>query len=131
VATSSIYLGTKTSDRSQSPSGLGSGSGTGSGIGSGPAPAAQDDASNIRLLSKPRPTYTDEARQNGTEGTVRLRVTFLSTGEVGTVQAMTSLPDGLTERAIEAAKQIQFEPSRVNGTPVTITKQIEYTFSIY
>jgi len=85
----------------------------------------------LQILSKPRPGYTEAARAENTEGSVVLRVTFLASGSIGGVTPVKSLPDGLTEAAIEAAKQIEFKPATHYGQTVTITKQIEYTFSIY
>ncbi len=108
--------------------GFGSGSGTGSGIGTG---TSSTDNGSLRILHKPRPQYTDEARSNGTEGTVVLRVTFLASGQIGSVQPVKELGDGLTEQAIAAARRLQFEPAIRNGTPLTVTKMVEYTFSIY
>ncbi len=80
---------------------------------------------------KPRPSYTEAARQNQTQGTVRLRVTFLSNGAIGSVAPLTSLTDGLTEQAIAAAKKIVFIPATRNQIIQTVTKQVEYSFSIY
>jgi TonB family protein len=85
----------------------------------------------LRILSKPRPSYTDAARDNLTQGTVRLRVTFLSNGEIGSILPVKSLPNGLTEEAINAAKNIKFEPATIDGKPVTISRTVEYSFSIY
>ncbi len=85
----------------------------------------------LKILSKPRPGYTDQARRDNLQGTVVLRVTFQANAEIGPIQPTKSLKDGLTDQAIEAAKGIRFEPATVNGNPVTTMKQVEYTFSIY
>jgi TonB family protein len=85
----------------------------------------------VKILSKPRPGYTDAARQAYVQGSVILRVTFLASGQIGGVSAVTGLPNGLTEQAIAAAHRIVFEPAMLNGVPQSVTKQIEYTFSIY
>jgi len=37
----------------------------------------------LQILSKPSPQYTNEARQNATEGVVRLRVVFTASGQIG------------------------------------------------
>ena len=105
--------------------GTGYGYGTGSGVGS------SSSDSSLRILHKPRPEYTDVARTNGTEGVVRLRVTFLANGEVGNITALNDLGDGLTEEAVIAARKLQFEPATLNGVPTSVTKTLEYTFSIY
>ncbi len=102
--------------------------GYGRGIGTGTSSA---DDTSLKVLHKPRPAYTDEARSNGTEGTVQLRVTFVASGRIGSVEPLSDLGDGLTEQAIAAARELQFEPAKRGGTPVSVTKTVEYTFSIY
>ncbi|HKP37165.1 MAG TPA: energy transducer TonB [Pyrinomonadaceae bacterium] len=84
-----------------------------------------------RVISKPEPHYTEAARKNGTTGTVILRVVFSSSGEVTNIQAMQKLGDGLTERAMAAAKQIRFVPAMRNGQPVSMYMQLEYNFNLY
>lgn len=84
-----------------------------------------------RLLFKPEPQYTEEARKNGTTGTVVLRVVFASSGEVVQIRAVRTLPFGLTERAIAAARQIKFAPAMKGGHPVSVFMQLEYNFNLY
>jgi protein TonB len=84
-----------------------------------------------RLLSKPEPQYTEEARKNQISGTVLLRVVFSSSGEVVQIRALNSLPFGLTERAIAAARQIRFVPAMKDGHPVPVYMQLEYNFNLY
>ena len=84
-----------------------------------------------RLLTKPEPQYTDEARKNQIIGTVRLRVVFSSGGEVVQIRAVDTLPFGLTERAIAAARQIKFIPAMKGGQPVSVFMQLEYNFHLY
>ena len=81
-----------------------------------------------RMLDKPEPSYTEQARANSTTGTVILRVVFTRTGTVENIQVIRGLPDGLTEKAIEAAKQIKFVPATKDGHPVSMWMQLEYTF---
>ena len=94
-----------------------------------PETAKDDKITPLKILSKPTAQFTEEARQNGTNGFVRLRVTFLSTGSIGDITPVDSLPDGLTESAVEAAKAIKFNPSTKNGEPITVTKIVEYSFA--
>jgi TonB family protein len=84
-----------------------------------------------RLLLKPEPHYTEEARRNQISGTVMLRVVFSSSGEVVQIQALRTLPFGLTERAIAAARQIKFLPAVKGGRPVSVHMQLEYNFNLY
>ena len=84
-----------------------------------------------RLLLKPEPQYTEEARKNQITGTVMLRAVFSSAGEVVQIHAIRSLPFGLTERAIAAARQIKFVPAMKDGRPVSVFMQLEYNFNLY
>ena len=83
------------------------------------------------LLSKPEPQYTEEARRNQISGTVMLRAVFASSGEVIQIRALNTLPFGLTERAIAAARQIRFVPAMKSGHPVSVYMQLEYNFNLY
>lgn len=88
------------------------------------------ESGKLKIISKPLPGYTSEAREENVEGKVILRVEFLASGDIGSIRPVTSLGGGLTEQAIEAARRIEFEPAIEHGQPVTISKQIEYSFSI-
>ena len=85
----------------------------------------------LKITSKPKAAYTDIARAEEVQGTVRLKVTLLANGEVGSVTVVNSLPRGLTEQAIAAARKIRFEPAMVNGVAVSKTITIDYSFTIY
>jgi TonB family protein len=117
-----------------SGSGTGMGSGSGGGSGGGMGTGVGDSGSNtksLKLLTKPAAGYNDLARFYGITGTVRVRVTFQSDGKVGPVSPVNSLPFGLTGAAVEAAKGIKFEPAVREGVPYSVTKTVEYSFSIY
>ena len=98
-----------------------------------PAPMTISDGvtQEMKIISKPRPGYTDAARQANTQGTVILSVTFLASGQVGSISTVKGLPNGLTEQAFAAARRITFEPAKKDGVAQSVTKQIEYPFSIY
>ena len=93
-----------------------------------PAPQLTERA---RVLAKPEPQYTEEARRNAVSGSVVLRVVFSRTGEVTNIRALQSLPFGLTERAITAARMIRFRPATKDGRPVNVYMQLEYNFNLY
>lgn len=134
-------IGTGEGNGIGSGSGNGRGNGTGDGTGDGgnrpngvppPPPAAKPKVTQaMRIVSKPRANYTDAARTNQVQGTVTLRVTFLPSGQIGSISPVNGLPYGLTEQAIAAARSIKFEPQMVNGSPVAVTKQVQYSFTIY
>ncbi|MEP6741614.1 MAG: energy transducer TonB [bacterium] len=91
----------------------------------------KDVNSKARVLSKPEPQYTEEARKNQITGTVILRAVFTSGGQVTNITARSGLPYGLTERAIAAARQIKFVPATKDGRPVSMYIQLEYNFNLY
>jgi TonB family protein len=127
--------------------GPGAGPNSGPGIGPGPGgpggrPRDEDDdkkppplivgpTTAIKIISKPRAIYTDAARKNQIAGTVTLRVTFMANGTIGNIAVVSGLPEGLTEQAITAARNIQFEPAKRGGVAQTVTKQVQYTFTLY
>ena len=95
-------------------------------------PALVDEhVRGLRIRSKPRPAYTGEAQQNNVQGTVALSVTFLASGQIGNIDAVRGLPSGLTDQAILAARRITFDPMLIDGRPVSVTKEIEYSYSLY
>jgi TonB family protein len=87
--------------------------------------------SKARVLEKPEATYTAIARRNQIAGTVVLRAVFSSAGTVTNIRVVSSLPDGLTEQAIEAAKKIRFVPATKDGHPVSMYMELRYNFNLY
>jgi TonB family protein len=91
----------------------------------------KDVEHRAQLLLKPEPQYTEEARRNQITGTVMLRVVFSSGGQIEQIRAVHTLPFGLTEKAIAAARQIRFVPATKGGHPVSVWMQLEYNFNLY
>jgi TonB family protein len=87
--------------------------------------------SKARVLEKPEPTYTEAARKNQITGTVVLRAVFSAGGSVTNIHAVSGLPDGLTEKAIAAAKNIRFVPATKDGHPVSMWMELQYNFNLY
>jgi TonB family protein len=83
------------------------------------------------ITSKPEPGFTEEARKNNVTGFVRLRAILSASGSVQGISVLKGLPDGLTERAISAAKQIRFTPAEKDGRNVSQYVTLEYNFNIY
>jgi TonB family protein len=106
--------------------GPGGGGGGGKDIYSG-----KEVTQKARVLSKPEPQYTEEARKNQITGTVVLRAVFTSSGQVTNIRAVSGLPFGLTDRAIAAARLIKFTPAMKDGRPVSMYIQLEYNFNLY
>ena len=91
----------------------------------------RDVTSKARLISKPEPQYTEDARKNQITGTVVLKAVFSSNGTVTNIRTVSGLPYGLTERAIAAARQIKFVPATKDGHQVSMWMQLEYNFNLY
>jgi len=102
--------------------------GTGSG---GVEEAGRNGAGKPQILYRERAKYTEEARQNKVQGVVVLSAIFNADGRITGIRVVRQLPDGLTEKAIEAAQKIRFKPATKNGEPISVRMQIEYNFAIY
>lgn len=85
----------------------------------------------LLIKSKELPRYTQHAAFYGETGTIKLRVTFLANGMIGEVIALIKLPFGLTAKGFEAARAMKFQPATINGSPANVTKQVEYSYSLY
>jgi len=111
----------------------------GGGGGNGNRPDADIDrvyrqpevTTRARVLSKPEPQYTEEARRQQITGTVILSVVFSRTGQVTNIRTIQPLCCGLTEKAIAAARSIRFVPAMRGGQVVSTYMQLEYNFNLY
>lgn len=84
------------------------------------------------IVYKPEPGFTEEARKHNVTGVVRLRAVLEAGGRVGHISVVKGLPDGLTEKAINAARHILFFPAEVDdGRAVSQYVTLEYNFNIY
>lgn len=81
-----------------------------------------------RLYYAPAAAYPDQARAAKAKGEVRLRLVLAADGTVKNIFPMKPLPHGLTEAAIDAARQIKFMPAVRNGQPVSQFATLSYEF---
>lgn len=88
-------------------------------------------SSPLTIVFKAKPKYTDQARESNTVGDVRLRVTFLPNGAIGSISPIKGLENGLTDQAVEAARKMAFLPQNKNAWKVAVTKVVVFSFSIY
>jgi len=116
--------------------GVGVGRGEGPQLQVGPPPKDTDtsaasavDEKPVRLRA-PTPQYTEAARANKTQGSVTLRVLVGADGDVKQVKVVRGLPDGLTEQAIEAARQATFKPAVKDGKSVPYWVLLQMEFNI-
>lgn len=83
------------------------------------------------FLYRPEPGYTETARQKNVSGTVRLRMLLRADGTAKVLRVVKGLPEGLTEKAVEAAEQVKFKPAERDGRPVSSVVILDYNFNIY
>jgi len=90
-----------------------------------------DGAYLARIILQPKAKFTDAARQNQVQGTVKLKVEFLANGAIGNVIPFSGLPFGLTQEAIAAARKMVFIPEQSFGNRYSVMKTVEYSFNLY
>lgn len=97
-----------------------------------PTPDSPVDVGNlaVRAINLIQPEYTDEAKKARTTGEVKLALEIDENGKVVSVTRLTVLANGLTERAIEAARQSTFRPAARNGKPARGMGTITYNFKM-
>jgi protein TonB len=92
--------------------------------------SAKEADEQVQMTKKPSPDYTREARRNGIQGFVTLRVLLAADRRVSRVRVLKGLPAGLTENAIRAACKIQFRPATKAGRPVSTWVTVEFAFRL-
>jgi TonB family protein len=93
--------------------------------------SSREVTTRVRVLAKPEPQYTEDARRHRVNGSIQLRCIFAADGRVRAIHPLKPLPNGLTLSAIAAAKAIRFVPATKDGQPVSMYMQLEYSFHIY
>ena len=86
--------------------------------------------SQVEILFKPKPVYTDEARKLQLEGEVLLEVMFGANGDLHVNRVVRGLGHGLDEAAVSAANKIRFKPAQRNGSSVDSTAIVHVTFQL-
>ena len=75
------------------------------------------------------PVYPPEAREARVQGVVILEVTLSRTGEVSDVEVVRSTPL-LDEAAVAAVRQWRYEPTLVDGEPVSVLMTVTMNFAL-
>jgi TonB family protein len=83
-----------------------------------------------KVLNRPRPNYTIEARQKNVQGIVKLYALVDETGRIKSTFLLNSLGYGLDEEAILAVLQLQFQPATKDGIPVPFWVTLEVEFRL-
>ncbi len=94
------------------------------------APPSSSPTRPVEILAKPKPVYTEEARNLKLEGEVLLDVVFPASGSVRVLRVLQGLGHGLDEAAQNAARQIRFEPALRDDQPVDFPAVIHIVFQL-
>lgn len=92
--------------------------------------SAKEADQPVRITKKPPPDYTREARRNGVQGFVTLKLLLAADSKVSRIRVLKGLPAGLTENAIRAACKIQFKPATKDGQPASMWVTAEFAFRL-
>jgi TonB family protein len=84
----------------------------------------------VEILEKPRPDYSDEARNLKIEGEVLLSVVFKANGQIQVLGVTKGLGHGLDESAIRAAQKIRYKPAISGGQPVDFPATVHIVFQM-
>src|SRR5260370_2515426 len=75
----------------------------------------------VEIIFKPKPVYTEEARKLQLEGEVLLEVMFGANGELHVNRVVRGLGHGLDEAAVNPANKTKFNPPQRNAPPLHST----------
>ncbi len=92
--------------------------------------AAPARSSEVEILSKPRPAYSEEARRRKIEGEVLVEVVFMASAKVRVLRVVQGLGHGMDEAAIQAAANIRFKPAERDGRPVDSPAIVRILFKL-
>jgi protein TonB len=108
-------------------------------LGQAPPPPAPKQAAvaDVRgnpsptLIYKPKPAYTEEARQAHIEGVITVHIRVLPTGEVEVLGLANRLGHGLDEAAMHAAEGTKFKPATdASGRPIVWDGYVTVAFQL-
>ena len=124
--------GTATGGNGSGANGAGPGNGSGNGAGSGSGSSASGIVlTQARYRETPRPDYPENARREGREGRVLLRVLVDAQGRSKRVEINASSgSDALDRAAAEAIKRWRFHPARHGEQPVESWLRVPIEFHL-
>lgn len=83
-----------------------------------------------KVISKPAPEFTEEARRHSVCGTIKMSVVLCRNGRVTDVEVTQGLPHGMNEMVERSASRITFTPAEKDGQHASQRIKIEYNFNI-
>jgi TonB family protein len=95
------------------------------------APVSVAQRTSPKVIYKPKPDYTEEAKQLHVEGVVTVHIRVLPTGSVEIVGVISGLGHGLDESAKRAVQATRFEPATdAAGHPITWDGIVNVAFQL-
>ena len=91
-----------------------------------PIHSGRDVDRKLKILAKPEPEYNQKDRRKHASGVIILEAVFCGSGKVTDIKVKRGLADSLNEKAIEAAKKIQFIPAEKDGQKVSQRLFVKY-----
>jgi len=82
------------------------------------------------LVSHPSPSYPQEARNKGVQGTVMVAGVIYEDGHMGSLQIVSSSNPLLETSVVETLQNWLYKPTLLNGTPVESTTVITLNFTL-
>ncbi len=82
----------------------------------------------LKVLNQPKPEMPEDYGTLDAQGTIALKVEFLSTGQVGRVSPVSGITRNLTELAVDAARKIKFEPEIREGQRTDRSMIVRYIY---
>jgi protein TonB len=83
-----------------------------------------------KILNTVKPEYTKEMIDNKIEGVVQVKMLIDTDGKVKQVIVLNDLGFGAKEKVHEACLKMEFEPAKINDTPVAVWFQFKIRFEL-
>ena len=84
-----------------------------------------------QIIRRPEPSYTQEARVKRLKGHVVLDTVLCKSGRVTDIIVVEGQPYGMTEKIVEAVRQVEFRLAEKDGQQVSQKQRFIYYFSMY
>jgi len=95
----------------------------------GPVYLGSEVTHHATITSRPIPSMTKEALAHDVHGRVVLETVLCRTGRVTDLRVVEGLPYGMTEKALEAVRQIRFTPAEMKWHTVSQKMRFDFGFN--
>jgi Gram-negative bacterial TonB protein C-terminal len=86
------------------------------------------DSEPVRILWKPKPAFSEEARNKKIEGDMVIDLIFAADRRIVILHIVQTLGYGLDEMGVHAVTRIRFHPATENGRPVDYPARVRVQF---